>query len=278
MNPSLKSIIRSCVRHTGFDIVRYNDNPEPAENPNKPGFDYSFADLTFGEKEILATVRPFTMTNEARIINLMKAVTYLSKNSIPGAFVECGVWRGGSMMTVALILKALGDTSRELWLYDTFEGMTEPTNDDLRFDGELAKKEMDITIAKEGAWCRAGLEDVKANIYSTGYPKEKIHFVKGMVENTIPVSIPTDIALLRLDTDWYESTRHELQHLFPLVHPDGVLVVDDYGHWSGSQRAVDEYFARSPFPVYLHRMDYSARMLVGYGRNRSQVEIRSIQP
>jgi O-methyltransferase len=270
MNPALRSFIKSCVRRTGYDIVRNTNKSQPVRTSKQSSFDYSLADLSPIELEILNKTIPFTMTNEERIVHLMRAVAYISKNSIPGAFVECGVWRGGSMMAAALALRALGDTERELWLYDTFEGMTQPTTTDVRFDGEPAQKEMEDVMAREGAWCCAGLEDVMANIYSTGYPKEKIHFIKGMVENTIPTTVPESISLLRLDTDWYESTSRELQFLFPLLHVDGVLIVDDYGHWSGSKKAVDEYFAQSPSPVYLHRVDYSARMLVGYGSKKSR--------
>jgi len=103
---------------------------------------------------------------------------------------------------------------------------------------------------------------VQANLGRTGYPAERIHYVKGKVEETIPATLPSRIALLRLDTDWYESTRHELQHLYPLLSTHGVLIIDDYGHWQGARQAVDEYFAASAEPVFLHRVDYTARLVV----------------
>ena len=80
-------------------------------------------------------------------------------------------------------------------------------------------------------------------LHGTGYPPERIHFVRGPVEETLPAGAPDEIALLRLDTDWYESTRHELEHLYPRLAAGGVLLVDDYGHWEGARKAVDEYFA-----------------------------------
>ena len=100
------------------------------------------------------------------------------------------------------------------------------------------------------------------NVFSTGYPKERIHFIKGKVEETLPKHAPGKIALLRLDTDWYESTAHEMTHLYPRLSENGVLIIDDYGHWQGARQAVDEYFARQEFRPLLTRMDYSARMLV----------------
>jgi len=106
------------------------------------------------------------------------------------------------------------------------------------------------------------LDEVKKNVYGTGYPQDKIHFVKGKVEDTIPGTMPNQIALLRLDTDWYQSTMHELTHLFPLLQAKGVLIIDDYGHWQGAGKAVDEYFADKQISILLNRIDYSGRIAI----------------
>ena len=222
----------------------------------------ALADLSDADRAIIARVEPFTLTGTDRRASLLQAVDHVVRNRIAGAIVECGVWRGGSMMAVALALLERGDTTRDLYLYDTFEGMTAPTAADRAHTGEAAAAQLDRTARGVGVWCEAGLEDVQANLWSTGYPRERIHFVRGPVERTIPATQPAQIALLRLDTDWYESTRHELQHLYPLLVPQGVMIIDDYGHWQGARRAVDEYFAASVPPVYLHRVDYTARLLV----------------
>jgi predicted O-methyltransferase YrrM len=103
---------------------------------------------------------------------------------------------------------------------------------------------------------------VRETVARAGYPAERIHFVKGAVEETIPRTLPGPLALLRLDTDWYQSTRHELVHLYPLLAPGGVLIVDDYGHWQGAARAVDEYFAAHPPGPLLTRIDYTGRLAV----------------
>jgi O-methyltransferase len=110
-------------------------------------------------------------------------------------------------------------------------------------------------------WCIASLDDVRANLLSTGYPANQIHFVPGKVEQTIPKTLPERLALLRLDTDWYESTKHELEHLYPRLSNDGVLIIDDYGHWRGAREAVDEFFLRSRHPL-LHRLDYTGRLML----------------
>jgi hypothetical protein len=119
------------------------------------------------------------------------------------------------MMAAMLTLLELGDTSRHFYLFDTYEGMTPPTEKDVNYQGTSASELLGAYEKKEGPsyWCIASLEDVQRNIFSTGYPKEKIHFLKGRVEDTLPAQAPKSIALLRLDTDWYESTYHELVHL-----------------------------------------------------------------
>ena len=244
--------IRKVVRQFGYDIV-----PRPADpKENLP------PDLSKEVKEIIARVQPFTMTSVERLVALIEAVRYLSANRIEGAFVECGVWRGGSTMAALLALLSIGDTSREVFLYDTFEGMSAPTEADRSFDGVSAAEQLASTAKNQGIWCAASLEDVKANVLSTGYPAARIHFVQGKVEQTIPATLPGPTALLRLDTDWYESTRHELAHLFPLLHRRGILIIDDYGHWAGARKAVDEFFSQQPKSFYFHRIDYTGRLVL----------------
>ena len=114
----------------------------------------------------------------------------------------------------------------------------------------------------EPASVPAGFDEVRRNLASTGYPSDRLHFIRGRVEDTIPASAPESIALLRLDTDWYESTRHELTHLYPRLVRGGVLIIDDYGHWQGARQATDEYFSVLGSPVLLHRIDYTGRIAV----------------
>jgi O-methyltransferase len=203
----------------------------------------------------VAAARPFTMTSVEALFSLIEATRYAARRQVPGAFVECGVWRGGSMVAVARTLQQLGTTDRHLWLYDTFEGMTEPAGRDVRYSGDGARA-ADLLAAEpvgdgDGIWCYSTLDEVRAAMAATGYPADRVHYVTGPVEETIPRQVPDRIALLRLDTDWYESTRHELGHLVPLISPGGVLIVDDYWYWQGCRQAVDEFLAETGLPLLL---------------------------
>jgi O-methyltransferase len=208
-------------------------------------------------------VQPYTVTSPERIVALIEATKYITRRRIPGAIVECGVWRGGSMMAVARTLQLLGETDRELYLFDTFEGMSAPTNRDVDFAGQHAENLLATTERKEsGVWVCVPLENVQRAVGSVGYPAARIHYVRGKVEDTIPASAPDRIALLRLDTDWYESTRHELEHLYPRLVSGGVIIIDDYGHWKGARQATDEFIAATADFGMLTRIDYTGRLAI----------------
>jgi hypothetical protein len=219
-------------------------------------------EVSAADARIVDKVRPYTATSVERILALVEAVRYIVRSSVPGAIAECGVWRGGSMMAVAETLIAEGSTDRELYLYDTYEGMTTPSDADRAYDGTMARTMLDREPKGTGIWCYSTLEEVKANMAQTGFPAERLHYVKGKVEETIPQHPTGPLALLRLDTDWYESTRHELEHLFPLLQERGVMIIDDYGHWQGARKATDEYLKAQPRRYYLHRIDYTGRVLI----------------
>lgn len=209
--------------------------------------------------EIYERCKPLTMSSIERMYALHQAVDYICTSGISGDVVETGVWRGGSSMMAALTLLEHDSTERDLWLYDTYEGMAEPTEIDRSFDGQSAKEQWE----KTPDWCAASLDDVQTNMRTTGYPFERIHFIEGKVEDTIPTAgVPDSIALLRLDTDWYVSNKHELNNLYPRLVAGGVLIIDDYGHWDGVRRSVDEYFAEQGITGLLNRIDYTGRMMV----------------
>jgi O-methyltransferase len=212
------------------------------------------------DRELCARVAPFTMTTPPRIFALARSVEYVVRRGLPGAIVECGVWRGGSMMAVALTLERLGVSDRDLYLFDTFEGMTEPGDEDVMHTGERAADLLADPARHEHYRAAAGLDDVRASMLEVGYPEERLHFVTGPVEETLPGHAPDEIALLRLDTDWYSSTKHELVHLYPRLVRGGVLIVDDYAYWHGARRAVDEYVEEHDLPLLLNRIDYTARL------------------
>jgi len=203
------------------------------------------------------------MTSPERIVALIQAVEHVVQSGIPGDIVECGVWKGGSMMAAIFSLMRLGDLGRTVRLYDTFDGMPPPAEIDRDFAGRSAEEQMRTEDRGSSfIWCLAALESVKRNVLSTGYPAHRIHFIQGRVEETIPHQVPERIAVLRLDTDWYESTRHELIHLYPRLEPGGVLIIDDYGHWQGARRATDEFLAGLAIRPLLCRIDFTGRLAV----------------
>ena len=225
--------------------------------------------LSTVDAELLERVRPYTLTSPARLVANMDATAYVVRRGIPGALVECGVWRGGSVLAMISVLQRLGVNDREIYLYDTFEGMTRPSElDKSSFEPERSALTTWTRDERQGRrpWDWAfrseifNLDHVRDLLHSTGYPPDLLQFVVGPVEETLPSRVPDDVALLRLDTDWYESTRHELLHLYPRLSEGGVLMIDDYGHWEGARRAVDEYFSSEAQPLLLARIDYTGRM------------------
>jgi hypothetical protein len=238
-----------------------NGKPESGD-PRLQSLQYCH-DFSPEEVEIIRAVMPYTLTTPERIWAVINAVRHVSNLRVPGEFVECGVWRGGSTMAAALALRQLKDLQRTVYLYDTFEGMPPPSAHDRDFSGRDAAEQLrEADRNTSNLWCLAGLEEVKRNVISTGYPPDRLRFVQGKVEETIPEQAPDRIALLRLDTDWYESTRHELVHLYPKLSPGGILIIDDYGYWQGARRATDEYFAALSNPPFLSRIDSTGRLAV----------------
>lgn len=219
-------------------------------------------DATDDQIECIASVESDTMTSPERILALCQGVAHIVQHQIEGSIVECGVWRGGSMAATAKTLTRLNEMDRDLWLYDTFEGMSEPTSNDVDFMGQGAESLLAEQACDEQSsiWCYSPLDHVQQVMTATGYPADRIRFLKGKVENTLPQQTPEQIALLRLDTDWYESTKCELEHLFPKMVNGSILIIDDYGHWEGCRRAVDEYFSQHGISIFLHRIDYTGRM------------------
>lgn len=223
-------------------------------------------DIDFDEEgfqDIYNLCAPYTMTPKERMYSLYNSLNYIIDNNIPGDFVECGVWKGGSAMMIAKFLKIKKIENRKIYLYDTFEGMVKPGDSDINLWGEKAADKFSKTSTGEDSsdWAYAPIEEVKHNIGLTGFSEEHVIYVKGKVENTIPSTVPSStIAILRLDTDWYESTMHELVHLFPKISKYGVLIIDDYGHWTGSKKATLEYFEKQNEAILLNKVDYAARI------------------
>ena len=214
--------------------------------------------------EIYDLCKPYTMTSVERMYSLYLSVEYVLSNNIGGSFVECGVWRGGSAMLIAKMLENR-NSNRKIYLYDTFDGMSDPTDKDVTRDGVDASTSLKANISNKenSVWCLANLVDVQRNLRLTQYEESNLVYVKGKVEDTIPRVIPNErIALLRLDTDWYESTKHELTFLFPNFTQNGVLIIDDYGFWKGCRKAVQEYFKEQKISILLNRIDDTGRIAI----------------
>ncbi len=214
-------------------------------------------------RKTMLAVKDFTIISPDRLYSLIQAVRYVNRHNIEGAIVECGVYRGGAVMAAILTCKQDRVKSREFFLYDTFSGMSRPTNADRVLNATvnplaLERFEMRKTGEDSSDWCFASLDEVKRNVATTSYESSKIHYVQGKVEETIPGKMPAKISVLRLDTDWYESTIHEMLHLFPLLAPGGVLIIDDYNYWSGSRQAIDEYFSSKNIQIFLMTVGESA--------------------
>jgi hypothetical protein len=241
----------------GYELRRL---PASADGRTPPP---DFDDFT---TSLFERVRDLTLTSPERVYALAAAMRYITRAKVPGAVVECGVWRGGSMLAAAITLLDLGVDDRDLYLYDTFASrMPPPGPRDVDVYGVHAAEHHARLAAGEPPDPRyLGLpaEEVGRLVEATGYPRRRIHVVEGLVEESIPARAPEQIAVLRLDTDYESSTRHEMEHLFPRIPPKGVLLVDDYGHFAGARAAVDEYLEARGIVLLLDRIDYSARIAV----------------
>jgi O-methyltransferase len=203
----------------------------------------------------------YSMASWERLYANINSVKYLLESDITGSIVECGVWRGGSMLTMLRTLMQSPSTEREIFLYDTFSGMSRPTKEDGAF--AITKFEKLQTGIDRSDWCCAEISEVKSVINRSSYPKDLINFIEGKIEATIPQrKVPEQIALLRIDMDWHEPTLHALKYLYPKLVKGGVLILDDYGHWEGCKAAVDEYFSTNNIRLLMNRIDYTGRIAV----------------
>lgn len=241
------SALKKGIRKMGYDISRVSK-----EDMFHADMEPEFRDLYERCCE--------TATGVEGMYALYTLIGYVCEARIPGAVVECGVYKGATSMMSAFTLLARNEV-RDLYLYDTFQGMTRPSPKDreLRWGWDAHEQWAAKEQEDRNEWFYAPLDEVRGNMASTSYPQDRLRFVQGSVEETIPAVVPGEISLLRLDTDWYESTRHELEHLYPLVTPGGVVIIDDYGSWGGAKAAVDEYFEDKPVPVL--KVDVTTRVV-----------------
>jgi len=252
MQDKIKKLARKGIRLLGYDVRRVQGRPP---------------EMSEEEWQLIEDMiqRELTMVSRERLSSTLLAAKFAVTANIEGAFVECGVWRGGNSILAARIFRMNNQLNRGVYLYDTFAGMTQPKDEDYQLrDGNQAKVQFEQKqIGETSLWSYASVEEVRRNFDSFGLDdSDTIRFVKGDVKSTLKEAsnLPEKIAVLRLDTDWYESTLCELEVLFPRLSQGGVLIIDDYGDWAGAKQAVDEYFSRTTRRMFFQPIDYTGRI------------------
>ena len=224
------------------------------------------AETTINEKKIILRSLKYSMTTNIRMWALLQSAKEVLRKKIKGDFVECGVWRGGNIILLKNILEQQ-KIKKNVYGFDTFEGMTEPTRHDVDTENNSAlalMKKIDKKDQEFSIWAYSSLQNTKNNIFNNINSKKNLKLIQGKVEDTLVIknNIPKKISLLRLDTDWYESTKIELEILYPLLQKGGILIIDDYGHFKGCRKAVDEYFSKHKIKLRLHYVDYTCRLII----------------
>ena len=214
------------------------------------------------DKELISTCLEYSMTSPVRMWSLVGALKYIETQNISGDLIECGVWKGGNLLLFDAYRKE-SKFRRQIYGFDTFDGMSEPTEHDIDFlglDAKIAMSNQKKSELVHNILAVCSLETVEKNLKKYG-AAEYTTLIKGKVEDSLMVSknLPNKIAILRLDTDFYESTKIELEILYPLLQTGGILIIDDYGHFKGAKKAVDEYFEGKD--IWLHYVDYTCRLV-----------------
>ena len=215
-------------------------------------------EITEFENNLLISCKKYTMTPDLRLWSVIVAYKHIIKNNIQGDFVECGIWKGGNIILLKKLLENQ-NLKRNVIGYDTFLGMPEPSAKDEKVLGKIKDAKSLFEIKNPKGWCYSSIEEVKENIKRTCNNMEGVKLIKGKVEDTLKENVPEKISLLRLDTDFYESTKIELEILYPKLEKGGILIIDDYGNWKGAKKAVDEYFKGVPPMIYI---DHTCRYIV----------------
>lgn len=214
------------------------------------------------ERALINSCSRLSMTGPIRMWSVLQSLNHIKQNSIDGSCVECGVWRGGNLALMSKYSENL-ELKQPIIGFDTFEGIPQADEVDKDFLNNSANEIMRNSVKDEkipNIHCYASLEQVKNNLNKLGI--NNVRLIKGAVEDTLKVieNIPKRISLLRLDTDWYESTKVELEVLYPRLQSGGILIIDDYGHYQGARKAVDEYFKGKK--LWLHYIDYTCRLII----------------
>lgn len=252
MKKFLLKILKSLAKKLNYKVI---DNSES-----------KFIEANDFEKLIIKRSRQYSMTPPERMWSIINAVKYIKINNVKGDFVECGVWRGGNLILFNY-LNEKHNLNKKIYGYDTYEGMSEPSENDYLIKSnksatQILERQIDKKFEGNNTWCYSTIEEVKNNYKEENGNPNNLHLIKGPVEKTLLIqkNLPSKISILRLDTDFYESTKIELDILYPLLSDNGVLIIDDYGCWAGSKKAVDEYF-KHKIDLPMHYIDGECRMI-----------------
>ena len=246
----LIKLIKFFLKKFGIDIVRKRNLYFPVIEADKRIV------------KLIDSALKYSMTTKLRMHVLSQAIKYVNDNKIKGDFVECGVWSGGNIILAKELFK-LFKIKKNIYAYDTFEGMPKPDMIDKNlFDGS-ANKLMSNSPKISGlnnVHAYTSYEQVLKNIKDNTDLKN-IKFIKGRVEETLLINknLPKKISILRLDTDFYSSTKIELEILYERLSKGGVLIIDDYGDWLGARKAVDQFFNKKK---WLHYVDNGCRYIL----------------
>ena len=257
INKILYKTLRSILKKFNYRLIK-------KENES---LDFQYPEYTKEELKIIETAKLFTMTSYQKLNCLLRSIQHVNNKNLEGDFVECGVWKGGNLILFKNMMTKLNITNKSIYAFDTFEGMSKPTDIDvdIRFNKQKAYDVMKNSVKDyniHNIHSYYPIEKVRENLINNCNEIENIKLIKGDVLKTLLISenIPDKISILRLDTDWYESTKIELEILFPKLVKDGILIIDDYGDYLGCKKAVDDYFKDKKFNIF--KVDSGARMLI----------------
>lgn len=237
--------------------------PSDLLTPDKMGF-----------MDLYRQIRPFTMLSTLSALAVYDACTYLVRNNIEGDVVFTGAWRGGATYLATSLLTQYEDTSRDIYIYDTFDWTwPAPSIEDFRYQGRTHRAtesfvRMQRQLAKNQGWVQKQMlekEQVASLLSHSGYPDTKLFLLEGFTEDSFisnQVPKPSKVAFSHLDTDFYFSTKSELEFLYPRLNKKGLMIVDDYGTENGATKALDEYFAEEEHRPFFHRIDYQGVLLL----------------
>jgi hypothetical protein len=244
----LKNYIQKILNSFGYTIVNNNQR---------------IVELSDKQKYLISITNSISMTPKIRRYNLIQALEYIAHYKLEGDLVECGVWKGGNIVIYKKFIEE-NNIKKNIYAFDTFQGMSNPDQNDYIINSAISAQTILDNDKKRitNDWGVCDLEEVKFNISKRTKNLNNIFFIKGKVEETLlnKINLPEKISILRLDTDFYQSTKIELEILYEKVCKGGVIIIDDYGHWAGSKKAVDEFF-KEKF-VWMHYVDYACRLII----------------